>query len=355
LQGLVNFKMLARKDVVMVFHPMKGVSEMLREALPEVNVVNAFKSSNDDEQLKETLRRKITIEELLQLQKADIIITGSLLLPQLMYNLPNVKWVQCTDTGINRMTACVRERQEKPNYIFTRNIGESVGLQMAEYVVGQIICHERSWHQSREKQLEKLYDNGNSFILYRSLESLTIGVMGLGPLGLQVAKSLKHFRCRVLGYSKNLKKTSERSSFIDGYWHSGHLPSFLRECDHVVCVLPSTPETRGIFGGDVLQYAKKKPVLMNVGRGDLISEKDLLKALDAGWISKAILDVFEKEPLPSESPLWLHPKVILTPHISSFGNADSRGKPLVEFFIDNYYRYKRGQPMKGRVCWDQEY
>ena len=116
------------------------------------------------------------------------------------------------------------------------------------------------------------------------------------------------------------------------------LGNFLSQCDYVVSVLPSTPQTRGLLAGDALSpCAARRPVLINVGRGDLIPDEAIVHALDQNWISHYVGDVFVPEPLPTSSPLWSHPKVTVTPHIS----AVTQPSDVADAFGSNLARFER--------------
>ncbi|XP_063866162.1 glyoxylate/hydroxypyruvate reductase A-like [Scylla paramamosain] len=159
------------------------------------------------------------------------------------------------------------------------------------------------------KQINKDYRGWQTFHTFRSLSQLTVGVMGLGKIGLTTAKALKGFGCRVHGLVRTPRSRSSIEPFVDQLWHGREgLAYFLKDCDYLVNLLPSTPLTRGLLGDTVLSGASRRPVLVNVGRGDIISEADLLKALEEGWLSAAVLDCYEKEPVPEESLLWAHPR-----------------------------------------------
>ncbi|XP_064092350.1 glyoxylate/hydroxypyruvate reductase A-like isoform X2 [Macrobrachium nipponense] len=295
--------------VIVVYQTVPGLFEALKEALPDADIRNAsLETSEITGDASEHLRRKVTASELSVMQEADILVLYSFTLMQVTQDLPKLKWAQLCDTGPGHILRTLRKDKPAPSYVMTRNVSKGIGRLMAEHVIGQVICHERSWHLLRENQLRRKYEQRNKFTLYRSLSQITVGFLGLGPMALEMAASLKHFGSRVHGFSKRPKGPAERSPLIDKFWHGDQLPSLLGEIDYIVAVLPSTPETKGLLGKDVLKHAKRSPVLINVGRGDLISEGDLLKALDVGWISHAMLDVFEKEPLPGESALWEHPK-----------------------------------------------
>ena len=151
--------------------------------------------------------------------------------------------------------------------------------------------------------------------LYRSLAEMSVGIIGFGDIGKDVAKY-----CKAMGMTVNIVKrntSSENPPFVDNVFPVNRLAECLKQCDYFCNLLPSTPSNRGFFSGDVLECCKeKKTVFINIGRGDVIDDQTILKALDNHWIGGAILDVFEVEPLPSNSPLWSHPGVTITPHNS---------------------------------------
>ena len=112
-------------------------------------------------------------------------------------------------------------------------------------------------------------------------------------------------------------------SFVDEGFSIEELPKFLQQCDYICNVLPSTPSTKGLLSGDILKNCKeRKTVFINIGRGDVISCDSILNASNNQWTGGAILDVFEEEPLPSDSALWTHPQVTITPHIARLTRRD---------------------------------
>ena len=195
---------------------------------------------------------------------------------------------------------------------------------------------------------------------------MTLVVLGCGDIGRCIGKVAKVFGMRVIGYVRTLPSNDEHhrsrsddaasasASDVDEY--TTDLTYALQSGDYIVSVLPSTPETRGLLSNDVLSIASKEkgglsPVFINVGRGDVINEKSLLKALDEQWISGAILDVFEEEPLPTDSKLWSRSDVIVSPHVS--GLTQSSDVPKV--FLTNYQRYIDGKELNFVVDWNKGY
>lgn len=148
---------------------------------------------------------------------------------------------------------------------------------------------------------------------YRSLTQLSLGVLGLGNIGKCIAKYCKALGMTIWGIGRTERK--ELPVEVDEYRTMSGLGEMLQSCDYICNVLPSTPETKGLLSGDVLQACQSKQAcFINIGRGDVIDTASIVKALKNGWISHAILDVFEEEPLPQNSELWDMPGVTITPH-----------------------------------------
>ena len=148
------------------------------------------------------------------------------------------------------------------------------------------------------------------------MPNLTIGILGLGDIGQTLAQACKALGMTVWGVGRRDK--SDRQELVDHYTTLSRFPEVLQSCDYVCNILPSTTATKNLLSGNVLESGKdKRPVFINIGRGDVIDEKSLIHALNEGWISGAILDVFEVEPLPKESALWKMPQVIITPHVGA--------------------------------------
>lgn len=152
----------------------------------------------------------------------------------------------------------------------------------------------------------------------------------------------------MIGLSRRARKSTEFDLF-DKIEVS--LIEVLASSDYVINTLPSTPETIGLLNGDILQATRKMPVFINVGRGNIINENALLKALENNWLSHAVLDVFQKEPLPPESLLWNSDKVTITPHCA----AISQPRNVAKDFVCSYLRYKANIPLNNVVNWKNGY
>jgi phosphoglycerate dehydrogenase-like enzyme len=174
------------------------------------------------------------------------------------------------------------------------------------------------------------------------LQGDLLGVVGLGPIGLEVARLGTAFGMRVVG----LRRTPRGDEPCET-WRLDRLPELAALADHLVLALPLTEETRHLVGAQVLAGMKPSAVLVNVGRGALVDEPALVAALAERRIAGAALDVFEVEPLPAESPLWSLPNVIVTPH--SAGTSPANWERASALFADNLARYVRGEPLRNEV------
>jgi glyoxylate/hydroxypyruvate reductase A len=169
----------------------------------------------------------------------------------------------------------------------------------------------------------------------------TIGVMGMGVLGLAVLERLASYGFRLRGWNRSLRQLKGVESFAG----DDQLQSFLESCDVLICLLPLTPATKGILDRKLFAALPSGAALINVGRGPHLVDADLVEALDSGRLSRAILDVTDPEPLPAEHPFWTHPRVFLTPHVASMTQPETAAPILLE----NLRRHQRDEPLLNVV------
>jgi glyoxylate/hydroxypyruvate reductase A len=169
----------------------------------------------------------------------------------------------------------------------------------------------------------------------------TIGVMGLGVLGVAVLDRLRSYGFRLRGWNRSPRTVVG----VETYAGPEQFGAFLSGCDVLVCLLPLTPSTGGILNAKTFSGLPQGASVINVGRGPHLVEADLLAALDSGQLSRAILDVTETEPLPAHNPLWAHPRVFVTPHVASMTQPETAAPILLE----NIRRAQRNEPLVGVV------
>lgn len=203
---------------------------------------------------------------------------------------------------------------------------------IADQVFGYVICFARNFQQYFRNQQQAqwapvggeeervAFANGPAQVsaidrAHRALSDCTLGIVGLGSIGQEVARRAKVFGMHVLAVDPQVTHPPEG---IAAVWKPGRLPVMLAVADFVVICAPHTPQTEKMFRREQFQLMKKTATLINIGRGAIVDLADLTAALQAGDIGGAALDVFEVEPLPADHPLWRMPNVIITPHIAGY-------------------------------------
>ncbi|MCE9621756.1 MAG: D-2-hydroxyacid dehydrogenase [Actinomycetia bacterium] len=178
------------------------------------------------------------------------------------------------------------------------------------------------------------------------VEGRTMGIIGLGSIGAEVARLAQHFGMRVIGMRRKPRGDEPCET-----WSTDRLHELLPMVDTLVLTAPNTPETSGMIGATELALLPAGAHVVNVGRGQVIDETALVAALSSGRIGGAALDVFVVEPLPAESPLWDLPNVIITPH--SAGTTKLSNARAAAIFADNLGRFARGEALRNEVDpWD---
>lgn len=283
------------------------------------------------------------------LQEAEVLLADPDTAPTHLSKLFKLEWMQLTSAGVDKAIPYITSQQNS-SLKLTRS-GGIFGPAIAQYVIGQIASWERdfrklwSYQQKCDWNMEWRF-NAN----YRVMPKLTIGILGLGDIGQYIAKMCKALGMTVWGVGR--RENSERQDTVDHYTTTSRLPEVLQSCDYICNLLPSTPATKYLLSGRVLESGKDKcPVFINVGRGNVIDEKSLVYALDQGWISGAILDVFEVEPLPKESPLWKMPQVVITPHMGAFSFPEE----VADLFVENLLLFEAGEKLKFEVDFEKGY
>ncbi len=201
----------------------------------------------------------------------------------------------------------------------------------------------RSFFEMRANQLEQNWKP----LLYRRPCDLTVGIIGLGSIGQRLAKVVAGFGFRVSG----MNTSGAPCEFVDQVYTLSGSDEFFADVDYLVVTLPATPQTRHFIDAKVLQRMRPSCVIMNVGRGGVLDEGALIRALQQNELRAAVLDVFETEPLPPQSPLWSIPNVYVTPHVSAVGFPED----IVEVFKQNYWCYLENKSLQHVVDFERGY
>lgn len=211
---------------------------------------------------------------------------------------------------------------------------------IGEHILAVVLGWRRRLHVARSRQQAGTWaqEELSSALQEPPLGATRVLIVGMGSIGSEAARLLRAVGMHVEGIGRTARH---------GVHAADRLPHLLPEADVVVITAPHTPETNRLFDRDMLARLKPGSLLVNVGRGRIVDETALVEALREGTPGGAALDVFEREPLNPASPLWQMENVVLTPHVSGFGDWFWEG--LVELFARNFERWRRGEPLENVV------
>lgn len=228
---------------------------------------------------------------------------------------------------------------EYPRHVpLIRFVDRTLSSELAQYCVLHVLMHHRQQRFFDRAQAERKW---RQTLPLRRTEETHIGILGLGEIGTLTAERLRDLDFQVAGWSRTRKQVEGVESFAA----EAELESFLARSDYLICLLPLTDDTRGILNAKLFARLPEGAYVINVARGGHLVEEDLIAALDSGHLSGATLDVFHSEPLPEESPLWIHPKITITPHIA----AISAPRVAARYVVDGIARFERGESLENLV------
>jgi glyoxylate/hydroxypyruvate reductase A len=246
----------------------------------------------------------------------------------------NLKCIASLGAGVDHL---LRDPDLPDGVPVTRVVEYSMAQSMSEYVVLSVLNYCRQLDAYRSDQDQRHWQPRRP----RLAEDTHIGIMGLGQLGCDAANKLKCLGFTVSGWSRTPKNIDGVQCFAG----EDEFENFLSRSQILICLLPLTPSTKGILNRKMFDRLPQDAYVINVARGQHLVEKDLIQALDSGNLSGACLDVFDIEPLPAGHPFWRHPKIKVTPHISSI----TFPKAVAPQIIENYRRAKTGKRLLNVV------
>jgi phosphoglycerate dehydrogenase-like enzyme len=297
--------------------------ERIQRAFPHVHVVNA-------------LTRE---DRLRELPDADVAFLSQLK-PDEFAAACRLQWIQSPAAGV----AGLLFPELRVSRVIVTNARGIHGDAMAEHVIGMAIVLFRQIHLAIRRQGSHVWEKPPQ-AGFRMLRGRTVGLVGLGAIGTAVAERAAALGMDVIGVRRRLREP--RPACVSAVYPPSELATMLGLADVVVLTAPLTDDTRGLIGTAELRQMRPDGVIINVARGKLVREDELQAELSRGTIAGAALDVFQHEPLSSESRLWDLPNVVITPHTSAF--RDDYWTLAVDLFTANLRRFERGETLANVV------
>ena len=242
---------------------------------------------------------------------------------------PNLKAIFSLGAGVDHLMVGRDLPQGVP---VVRLVDPGLTRGMREYVIYWVLHHHRHFGEYQRLVAEKRWQQ----LPQADIRKRRVGILGLGILGADAAAKLRGLEIDVAAWSRTPKDLEG----VTGFHGAEGLGPFLERTEILVCLLPLTPQTEGIINADTLARLPRGAVVINAARGGHVVDEDLLKALDAGHLAAATLDVFHTEPLPGNHPFWDHPKVTVTPHVASLTVPGTAAEAVAE----NIRRIRAGRP-----------
>ncbi|GAB4538091.1 MAG: D-2-hydroxyacid dehydrogenase [Anaerolineae bacterium] len=271
---------------------------------------------------------------------------------------PNLRWVQLHSAGVNH----VLDTPLWASDILITTVSGIHAPTMAEYTLMMMLAFAHRLRRMLDYQARGEWPSGRwQKFVPQELRGATLGIVGYGNIGQEIGRLAHAFGMRVLGVRRRQARNQlkyELPELGGGHepdqWYSpDQLPQMLAVCDYVALTVPYTTATHHLIDEGALRAMKPTAVLINIARGAVVDEAALVRALREGWIAGAALDVFEREPLPEDSPLWTMENVILSPHVAGFSpHYDERATTL---FAENLRRYLAGEALINQVEREREY
>jgi phosphoglycerate dehydrogenase-like enzyme len=267
---------------------------------------------------------------------ADAEVLYGSIAEELLPSFPVLRWVQSPSAGVERQLYPAFRDSE----IVLTNAKGIHAPYCAEHAFALLLGLTRGIHSYTRSQMAHQWEG----IPLIEIGGWTLGIIGMGGFGEEMARRGKGFDMRVIAVDPYRE---DRPATVDEMMPIGGLAELLRRSDVVMIACPHTAETHHLVDAEGLELMKPTAYLINVTRGGVVDEMALIEALREGRIAGAGLDVFEVEPLPESSPLWDMENVIVTPHTA--GRSQNRPGPTVELFCDNLRRYRQGEPLRNVV------
>ena len=251
---------------------------------------------------------------------------------------PGVRWIQATSAGIGQLVHRLGYAERMPATVFTTASGVHA-IPLAEFSLMAMLAFQKRLLKTLDDQV------GHHWERYAGtdLEGRSLMVVGVGSIGTEVARIGRAFGMRTVGVKRTVTGIDPDELYLDALFGFEDLHTALEGAEHMVLAAPHTPVTEELIGERELGLLAPGAVVVNVSRGALLDEAALIDALESGHLAGAALDVFAEEPLPTDSPLWDIPNVIVSPHSAS--TSDRENGRITDLFCENLRRYLAGEPL----------
>jgi glyoxylate/hydroxypyruvate reductase len=272
------------------------------------------------------------------LAEADVLYdVDRRIAPELPVLAPRLRWIQFTSSGIGELLRATG--LDRTGIVMTNAAGIHA-VPLAEHAILSMLYFTKDVPARLDDMRARRWER----YCGRELRGRTVGIIGLGNVGREVARLSRALGLYVIGVRRSSVDDPGRHH-ADEVRPPAELDAVLPRCDVVVLILPRTPETERIMGPRQFELLPAGAILINIGRGALVDEQALLDALRSGRLAGAALDVASREPLPPDHPLWAEPRVLITAHSAS--TVDRENERLTDLFVDNLRRFVDGQPLRN--------
>ena len=275
----------------------------------------------------------------------------------LSYNIPkkifkkkigNLKWIQLGNAGVDN---CMYDEVIKSKIIITNSRGIN-SIPVAEYVMSAILFFSKNLNKCIDFKNNKIWSQWEIAKTNETLENKILGIIGYGSIGKEIAKRAKKFNMKIYA-TRRLQKNRLSNKNVDLLLPLCEIDYLLNHSDYIVIACPLTYLTRNLINKNKFNIMNSNSILINVSRGEIIDEKELINVLINKKIKGAALDVFNLEPLSKDSPLFNLNNVLLSPHIA--GNFNNYQSNVIKAFEENLNRYINHKSLRNRVCKKRQY
>ena len=293
---------------------------------------------------------KLDNEEIIieNIENIDILLSYNIPKKIFKKKIGNLKWIQLGNAGVDN---CMYDEVIKSKIIITNSRGIN-SIPVAEYVMSAILFFSKNLNKCIDFKNNKIWSQWEIAKTNETLENKILGIIGYGSIGKEIAKRAKKFNMKIYA-TRRLQKNRLSNKNVDLLLPLYEIDYLLSHSDYIVIACPLTCLTRNLINKKKFNIMNSNSILINVSRGEIIDEKELINVLINKKIKGAALDVFNLEPLSKNSPLFNLNNVLLSPHIA--GNFNNYQSNVIKAFEENLNRYINHKSLRNRVCKKRQY